>query len=61
MICTGVTGTGAGLYGWDAETGELVWNHPASASAPTKRWALTTRDRTLVAAHDKTLLAFRLS
>ncbi|MGI5420683.1 serine/threonine-protein kinase [Actinomadura luteofluorescens] len=61
MICTGVTGTGAGLYGWDAETGELVWNHPASASAPTKRWALTTRDRILVAAQDKTLLAFRLS
>ncbi|MFC5753131.1 serine/threonine-protein kinase [Actinomadura rugatobispora] len=61
MICTGVTGTtGAGLYGWDAETGELVWNHPASTSAPTKQWALNTRDRTLVAAQDKTLLAFRL-
>ncbi|SNR22993.1 protein kinase domain-containing protein [Actinomadura mexicana] len=62
MICLGVTGaTGAGLYGWDAETGELVWNHPAPASAPTKRWALTTRDRTLVATQDKTLFAFRLS
>lgn len=62
MICTGVTGTtGAGLYGWDAETGELVWNHPASTSAATKQWALNTRDRTLVAAQDKTLLAFRLS
>ncbi|MGC4957124.1 serine/threonine-protein kinase [Actinomadura citrea] len=62
LICTGVTGTaGAGLYGWDAETGELVWNHPASTSVPTKRWALTTRDRTLVASQDKTLLAFRLS
>ncbi|MFF5264270.1 serine/threonine-protein kinase [Actinomadura viridis] len=62
MICTGVTGTtGAGLYGWDAETGALVWNHPVSTSAPAKQWSLATRDRTLVAAQDKTLLAFRLS
>ncbi|NDU75219.1 PQQ-binding-like beta-propeller repeat protein [Actinomadura sp. DSM 109109] len=61
MICTGVTGaTGAGLYGWDAGTGELVWNHPASASAPNKPWAFNTRGRTLVAAQDRTLLAFRL-
>ncbi|MEU9868585.1 serine/threonine-protein kinase [Actinomadura sp. NPDC048021] len=61
MICTGVAGaTGAGLYGWDAETGELVWNHPVSTPSPTRQWALATRDRTLVAAQDKTLLAFRL-
>lgn len=61
MICTGVAGaTGAGLYGWDAETGELVWNHPVPTSSPARQWALATRDRTLVAAQDKTLLAFRL-
>ncbi|MGI5207871.1 PQQ-binding-like beta-propeller repeat protein [Spirillospora sp. CA-108201] len=61
-VYTGVAGaTGAGLYGWDAETGELVWNHPAATSAPTRQWALSTRDRTLVAAQDRTLLAFRLA
>lgn len=61
LICTGVADTtGAGLYGWDAKTGRLVWNYPTAAPDPTIQWALDTRGPILAAANSNTLLAFHL-
>ncbi|MCO5995688.1 protein kinase domain-containing protein [Actinoallomurus rhizosphaericola] len=61
LICTGVSGrTGAGLYGWAAETGKLIWNHPANAPDPNTQWTFDTRGRMLTALYGTTLLAFHL-
>ncbi|MCO6003517.1 serine/threonine-protein kinase [Actinoallomurus purpureus] len=56
LICTGV---GTGLYGWNAETGRLVWNYPTAAD-PTDQWGLRTRGPILAATSKNTLLAFHL-
>lgn len=61
LICTAVTGnTGAGLYGWNAETGELVWNHPTAATDPSSGWSVGVRGPIIAAARAKTLFAFHL-
>jgi len=61
LICTGVSGaTGAGLYGWNPETGKLIWNHPFHAPDPNTSWAFDTQATTLTALHSTTLLAFHL-
>jgi outer membrane protein assembly factor BamB len=61
LICTGVTGaTGAGLYGWHAETGRLIWNYPAAAPDAATRWSFDTRGSILAAAHNGALLAFQI-
>ncbi|GAA0321700.1 serine/threonine-protein kinase [Actinoallomurus spadix] len=56
LICTGV---GTGLYGWNPETGKLVWNH-STAADPAARWRLVARGPILAAASNDTLLAFHL-
>ncbi|QFG22779.1 serine/threonine-protein kinase [Actinomadura sp. WMMB 499] len=61
LICTGVAGTaGSGLYGWDAGTGRLVWNHPVTTPVSTEQWTFDSDGTTLAAAHGTTLLAFHL-
>ena len=61
MICTAVTGnTGAGLYGWNAATGRLVWNHPTTATDPSSTWSVGVHGPIIAAARAKTLYAFRL-
>ncbi|MEV5829168.1 PQQ-binding-like beta-propeller repeat protein [Spirillospora sp. NPDC052242] len=60
LICTGVTGSNSGLYGWDARTGRLVWNHPVSTPVSTEQWVFDSDGPTLAAAHGTTLHAFRL-
>jgi outer membrane protein assembly factor BamB len=60
LICTGVSGpTGAGLYGWDAATGRLIWNHPTAAPDPNTQWVFDTNGPLLAAVYGDTLLAFR--
>ncbi|MFB9838023.1 outer membrane protein assembly factor BamB family protein, partial [Actinoallomurus acaciae] len=62
LVCTGVAGTtGPGLYGWNAVTGELVWNHPMASSNLTDPWALTTAGSVLAASQDSILAAFHLA
>lgn len=62
LVCTGVAGaTGPGLYGWNAVTGKLVWNHPMASSNLTDQWALTTTGSVLAASQNSTLAAFRLA
>ncbi|MFD0854085.1 PQQ-binding-like beta-propeller repeat protein, partial [Actinomadura adrarensis] len=61
LICIGVAGTpDSGLYGWDAKTGQIVWNHPVATPASTKQWTLSTKGPALAAAHGTALLAFHL-
>jgi outer membrane protein assembly factor BamB len=61
LICTAVAGnTGTGLYGWNAETGKLAWNHPTAATDPSSGWAIGVRGPILAAARAKTLYAFHL-
>ncbi|GAA4519511.1 hypothetical protein GCM10023191_095160 [Actinoallomurus oryzae] len=60
LICTGVAATtGAGLYGWNAATGELVWNHPVASSDIADHWILTATGPVLTAVQNTTLMAFR--
>jgi Luciferase-like monooxygenase/PQQ-like domain len=62
LICMGVADVaGAGLYGWDATSGRLVWNHPTTSTDPTDTWQLDARGSTLAAAHNNALYAFRLN
>jgi outer membrane protein assembly factor BamB len=61
LICTGVAGTtGSGLYAWDAETGQIIWNYPMKTPVSTKQWEFSTKGPILAAAHGDALLAFRL-
>lgn len=61
LICTAVAGnTGTGLYGWNAETGKLAWNHATAATDPSSGWAIGVRGPILAAARAKTLYAFHL-
>jgi outer membrane protein assembly factor BamB len=60
LVCTGVAGTtGPGLYGWNAATGKLVWNHPVASSDIADQWILTATGSVLTAVQNTTLMAFR--